>query len=105
MTSTPKTQAEKDQHKRDRFKALFVQRVNALVMRHKQLLNLANQSNYKFTEDEAKQAVRLYELMLLLKLIFHLKLLNLIESTHHQLDLNSFLLIKFLIHQHQYAHS
>jgi hypothetical protein len=27
-------------------------------------LNLANQSNYKFTEDEAKQAVRLYELML-----------------------------------------
>ena len=60
MTSTPKTQAEKDQHKRDRFKALFVQRVNALVMRHKQLLNLANQSNYKFTEDEAKQAVRHY---------------------------------------------
>ena len=64
MTSSPKTQAEKDQHKRDRFKALFVQRVNALVMRHKQLLNLANQSNYKFTEDEAKQVVRLYELML-----------------------------------------
>ena len=64
MTSTPKTQAEKDQHKRARFKALFSQRVNALVMRHKQLLNLANQSNYKFTEDEAKQVVRLYELML-----------------------------------------
>ena len=64
MTSSPKTQAEKDQHKRARFKALFSQRVNALVMRHKQLLNLANQSNYKFTEDEAKQAVRLYELML-----------------------------------------
>ena len=55
---------DKQRHKRDRFKALFVQRVNALVMRHKQLLNLANQSNYKFTEDEAKQAVRLYELML-----------------------------------------
>ena len=64
MTTTPKTQAEKDHHKRARFKALFSQRVNALVMRHKQLLNLANQSNYKFTEDEAKQAVRLYELML-----------------------------------------
>ena len=64
MTSFPKTQAEKDQHKRARFKALFSQRVNALVMRHKQLLNLANQSNYKFTEDEAKQVVRLYELML-----------------------------------------
>ena len=52
------------QKKRDRFKALFVQRVKNLVQRHKQLLNLANQSNYKFTEDEAKQAVRLYELML-----------------------------------------
>ena len=64
MTSTPKTQAEKDQHKRDRFKALFVQRVNALVMRHKQLLNLANQSNYKFTKAEAEQVVKLYELML-----------------------------------------
>ena len=62
--SMTKTQAEKDQHKRDRFKALFVQRVNALVMRHKQLLNLANQSNYKFTEDEAKQAVKLYEKLL-----------------------------------------
>tara|TARA_R100001129_G_scaffold156800_1_gene120102 strand:- start:262 stop:528 length:267 start_codon:yes stop_codon:yes gene_type:complete len=56
--------AERDQHKRDRFKALFTQRVKALVKRHKQLLNLANQSNYKFTEDEAANAVRLYELML-----------------------------------------
>mgnify|MGYP001433531059 FL=1 len=52
------------QKKRDRFKVLFIQRVKNLVKRHKQLLNLANQSNYKFTEDEAKQAVRLYELML-----------------------------------------
>tara|TARA_B100000900_G_scaffold182290_1_gene154632 strand:+ start:1043 stop:1294 length:252 start_codon:yes stop_codon:yes gene_type:complete len=52
------------QKKRDRFKVLFIQRVKNLVQRHKQLLNLANQSNYKFTEDEAKQAVRLYELML-----------------------------------------
>ena len=64
MTTTPKTQAEKDQHKRARFKALFVQRVNALVMRHKQLLNLANQSNYKFTKAEAEQVGKLYELML-----------------------------------------
>lgn len=58
------TQAEKDQHQRARFKALFSQRVNALVKRHKQLLNLANQRNYKFTKDEAAQAVQLYELML-----------------------------------------
>ena len=65
MTSTsPKTQAERDQHKRDRFKALRLPRVKAIVKRHRQLQNLANQSNYKFTEDEAKQVVRLYELML-----------------------------------------
>ena len=63
MTTT-KTQAEKDQHKRDRFKALRLPRVEAIVKRHRQLQNLANQSNYKFTEDEAKQVVRLYELML-----------------------------------------
>ena len=62
--TTPKTQAEKDQHKRDRFKALRLPRVKAVVKRHRQLLNLANQSNYKFTKDEAMQAVKLYELML-----------------------------------------
>ena len=61
---TPKTQAEKDQHKRARFKALRLPRVQALVKRHRQLQNLANQSNYKFTKDEAMQAVKLYELML-----------------------------------------
>ena len=64
MTTTPKTQAERDQHKRDRFKALRLPRVKAVVKRHRQLQNLANQSNYKFTEAEAKQVVRLYELML-----------------------------------------
>tara|TARA_R100000231_G_scaffold112949_1_gene83804 strand:- start:51 stop:326 length:276 start_codon:yes stop_codon:yes gene_type:complete len=64
MTSTPKTQAEKDQHKRDRFKALRLPRVQALVKRHRQLQNLANQSNYKFTKEEAMQAVKLYQLML-----------------------------------------
>ena len=62
--TTPKTQVEKDQHKRDRFKALRLPRVQALVKRHRQLQNLANQSNYKFTKDEAMQAVKLYELML-----------------------------------------
>ena len=64
MTSTLKTQAEKDQHKRGRFKALRLPRVQALVKRHRQLQNLANQSNYKFTKEEAMQAVKLYELML-----------------------------------------
>ena len=65
MTSTtPKTQAEKDQHKRDRFKALRLPRVEAIVKRHRQLQNLANQSNYKYTKGEAEQVVKLYELML-----------------------------------------
>ena len=64
MTSTPKTQAEKDQHKRARFKALRLPRVQAVVHRHRQLQNLANQSNYKFTKAEAEQVVKLYELML-----------------------------------------
>ena len=64
MTSTPKTQADKDQHKRDRFKALRLPRVQAVVHRHRQLQNLANQSNYKFTKAEAEQVVKLYELML-----------------------------------------
>ena len=64
MTSSPKTQAEKDQHKRDRFKALRPPRVEAIVKRHRQLQNLANQSNYKYTKGEAEQVVKLYELML-----------------------------------------
>ena len=62
--TTPKTQAEKDQHKRDRFKALRLPRVQAVVHRHRQLQNLANQSNYKFTKAEAEQVIKLYELML-----------------------------------------
>ena len=59
--TTPKTQAEKDQHKRDRFKALKMPRVNALVQKHRQLVNLANRSNYKFTEGEAELMVELYK--------------------------------------------
>ena len=62
--SMTKTQAEKDQHKRDRFKALRLPRVEAIVKRHRQLQNLANQSNYKYTKGEAEQVVKLYELML-----------------------------------------
>lgn len=65
MTSTtPKTQAEKDQHKRARFKALKMPRVNALVQKHKRLTNLSNRSNYKFTEGEAELIVKLYEKLL-----------------------------------------
>ena len=61
MTTTPKTQADKEQHKRARFKALKMSRVNALVQKHKQLANLANRSNYKFTEGEAELMVELYK--------------------------------------------
>ena len=60
MTTT-QIQADKDQHKRDRFKALKMPRVNALVQKHKQLANLANRSNYKFTEGEALLIVELYK--------------------------------------------
>ena len=63
MTSTV-DQKKKDKHKRDRFKALRLPRVQAVVHRHRQLQNLANQSNYKYTKGEAEQVVKLYELML-----------------------------------------
>ena len=46
-------QKKKDKHKRDRFKALKMPRLNALVQKHRQFTNLANRSNYKFTEGEA----------------------------------------------------
>ena len=58
MTSTPKTQTDKDQHKRNRFKALRLPRVEAIVKKHRQLQNLANQSNYKYTKGEAEQIAK-----------------------------------------------
>ena len=63
MTSTV-DQKKKDKHKRDRFKALKMPRVEALVQKHKQLANLSNRSNYKFTEGEAELIVKLYEKLL-----------------------------------------
>ena len=63
MTTT-QIQSDKYQHKRDRFKALKMPRVNALVQKHKQLTNLANRSNYKFTEGEAELIVQLYKKLL-----------------------------------------
>ena len=61
MTSTT---VSKDKHKRDRFKALKMPRLNALVQKHKQFTNLANRSNYKFTEGEAEKIVELYKALL-----------------------------------------
>ena len=62
--TTSITAKEKAEHQRDRFKALRTPRVKSLVYRHRQLQNLSNQKNYKFTEGEAKEVVLLYELML-----------------------------------------
>ena len=64
MTSTPKTQADKDQqkkkdkHKRDRFEALVPPRLTKLLIAAKQLKNLANTSNYKYTKGEAEQIAK-----------------------------------------------
>ena len=61
MTSST---VSKDKHKRDRFKALKMPRLNALVQKHRQFTNLANRSNYKFTEGEAEKIVELYKALL-----------------------------------------
>ena len=63
MTSTV-DQKQKDKHKRDRFKALKMPRLNALVQKHRQFTNLANRINYKFTEGEAEKIVELYKALL-----------------------------------------
>ena len=55
---------QKQKHKRDRFKALKMPRLNALVQKHRQFTNLANRSNYKFTEGEAELMVQLYRSLL-----------------------------------------
>ena len=46
MTSTVD---QKQKHKRDRFVALVPQRLKKLIVASKQLKNLANTSNYKYT--------------------------------------------------------
>ena len=55
---------DKIKHKRERFKALLGPRVQKMVKYHKQIKNLANQRNYVYTEQEAKQVEQLYQLML-----------------------------------------
>ena len=55
---------DKTKHKRERFKALLGPRVKKMVKYHKQIKNLANQRNYVYTEQEAKQIEQLYQLML-----------------------------------------
>lgn len=55
MTSTVD---QKQKHKRDRFVALVPQRLKKLIVASKQLKNLANTSNYKYTEAEAEQIAK-----------------------------------------------
>ena len=51
-------QKKKDKHKRDRFEALVPPRLKKLIVAAKQLKNLANSSNYKYTKDEAEQIAK-----------------------------------------------
>ena len=59
---SPEIQAEltddKQRHKRDRFKALILQRLKEVKFRMKQVKNVANRSNYVYTENEAKAIVK-----------------------------------------------
>ena len=49
---------DKQRHKRDRFKALIISRLKEVKFRMKQVKNVANRSNYVYTENEAKAIVR-----------------------------------------------
>ena len=56
MTSTtPKTEKQKRQHKRDRFMALAEVRLKKLKKAAKQVQNLGNTSNYLYTKSEGEQ--------------------------------------------------
>ena len=55
MTSTVD---QNQKHKRDRFVALVTQRLKKLIVASKQLKNLANTSNYKYTKGEAEQIAK-----------------------------------------------
>ena len=49
---------DKQRHKGDRFKALILQRLKEVKFRMKQVKNVANRSNYVYTENEAKAIVK-----------------------------------------------
>ena len=48
---------DKQRHKRDRFKALILPRLKEVKFRMKQVKNVANRSNYVYTEREAKAVI------------------------------------------------
>ena len=49
---------DKQRHKRERFKVLILQRLKEVKFRIKQVKNVANRSNYVYTENEAKLIVQ-----------------------------------------------
>tara|TARA_R100000995_G_C3426280_1_gene96338 strand:+ start:348 stop:689 length:342 start_codon:yes stop_codon:yes gene_type:complete len=49
---------DKQRHKRARFKALIIARLTEVKFRMKQVKNVANRSNYVYTETEAKAIVK-----------------------------------------------
>ena len=49
---------EKQRYKRERFKALVLPRLKEVKFRMKQIKNLANRSNYVYTELEAKAIIK-----------------------------------------------
>ena len=52
---------DKQRHKRDRFKALILPRLKEIQFRMKQVKNVANRSNYIYTENEAKAVIKYLE--------------------------------------------
>ena len=57
--TTPKTDKEKRQHKRNRYKALIDVRLEKLRKAAKQVQNLGNTSNYLYTESEGEQVSKI----------------------------------------------
>ena len=53
-----KLKDQKMRHKRPRFQALIIPRLKEVKFRMKQVKNVANRSNYVYTENEAKAIVK-----------------------------------------------
>ena len=53
-----KLKDQKMRHKRHRFQALIIPRLKEVKFRMKQVKNVANRSNYVYTENEAKAIVK-----------------------------------------------
>ena len=56
-----KLKDQKMRHKRHRFQALIIPRLKEVKFRMKQVKNVANRSNYVYTENEAKAIIKYLE--------------------------------------------